>query len=86
MVDFRQIMRDHMELKSNFDALDAEINPLLIKGKTTAELVKIDESIKIINKQVKRLAEYVQSKSVLNMDGSSNSSSNNNNYPSYPFY
>ena len=42
-----------MELKNNFDALDAEINPLIMKGKTTAELIKIDESIKVINKHVK---------------------------------
>jgi hypothetical protein len=69
-----------MELKHNFDALDAEMNPLIVKGKTTAELVKIDESIKIINKQVKRLKTYVQNRSVLN------TGNNESKYPSYPFY
>lgn len=66
-----------MELKQNFDALDAEMNPLIVKGKTTAELIKIDESIKIINRQVKRLKNYVQNRSVMNM---------NRTEPSHPAY
>lgn len=70
-------MRDYIDLKTAFDQLDAEVSPLIMKGKTQAELIKIDESFKVLTKQTTKLKNYIQNRSVINKG---------NTYPSYPFY
>lgn len=74
-------MRNYNALQQNYRALDKEINPTLMKGKSTAELIKINESIEVISKQISKLKNYMARRNAFNLDNAVNS-----DYPAYPFY